>query len=258
MRSSWQVFLSVISALVGREMKTRFGTARFGYIWVVVEPMGQILAFVLIFSLITRAGYQGVSFILFFTAGIMPFNLFANIMTSATGTISGNQGLFLYKHVKPFDAFLSRCFLESTMNCMALMTLFLLYSWMGIEIGISDPLLMITAYLCVIAIGFGLSLMVGAASIYFKDISRVVPLINRPLFLLSGIFYPILIIPEQYRYILLFSPLTHAIELIRVAWFGFYQAPGASLAYLSMWSLFLLTLGMLVYRITWQKMVSLD
>jgi capsular polysaccharide transport system permease protein len=47
-RSTVQVWIDVVSALLLREVQTRFGKRRFGALWLVAEPLLGVLLIVLI------------------------------------------------------------------------------------------------------------------------------------------------------------------------------------------------------------------
>ncbi|NRB41803.1 MAG: ABC transporter permease, partial [Pseudomonadales bacterium] len=133
MRSSWQIQQAVIKALLGRELKTRFGGFKLGYAWVLMEPLAQILVLVVVFSAISRAGFQGVDFALFFAAAILPFNLFSTIFSGGSNAVQANQGLFTYRQVKPFDAFFTRLILEVAITIVTFFVLLMLYAWWGFD-----------------------------------------------------------------------------------------------------------------------------
>ena len=72
---------NVIYALFFRELKTRFGkNRRLGYIWLVSEPMAQIVLITSILSLIREYQHQimpsGMSAFMFLAVGIIPFFTF--------------------------------------------------------------------------------------------------------------------------------------------------------------------------------------
>ena len=257
MRSSFQIQLSVIRALFFRELKTRFGKYSLGYAWALLEPLAHVLILVFIFSFIRiRGGYQGIEFALFFAAGIIPYLLFSKIAISGATTVEANKGLFNYRQVKPFDAFITRALLESIIYFLASIILLILFAWWGFDIHLANPLFMLMLLAIVILFGLGLSLLLGVAAVYFNDVAKFASMLLRPMYLLSGVLFPFDRIPQPYQDWLLLNPIAHAVELMRVAWFGLYFSPATDLKYLSLWTLSLCAVGMLAYRSHWRKMVA--
>lgn len=256
MRTPWQIQQAVIKALLIRELKTRFGSSPLGYAWAIIGPFLQILIMVLIFSAINRAGYQGLPYPLFFAPAILLLNFLTSMMTSGAATIKANKGLFNYKQVKPFDAFVTRLLLESTIMLVVFVVIFLVYLWWGYEIHIQNPLLAFAIIISLAMLGLGFAIIFGSLNLYFKDTEKLIPLLTRPLFFISCVMYPLIVVPQEYLHFFLWNPLVHAIELMRIALYANYLSPDVDLFYLFQCGLVSLFIGLLFYRTHWQRMVA--
>ncbi|MCY4044252.1 MAG: ABC transporter permease [Cellvibrionales bacterium] len=256
MRTPWEIQQAVVKALFVRELKTRFGSSSLGYAWAVIGPFLQIMVLVIIFSVVSRNGYQGLAFALFFAPGILLLNLFTNMANSGVGTVRGNKGLFSYKQVKPFDAFLTRTLLESTIMMVSFLVIHGAFLWYGYEIPFHDPLMALCIFFCMVANGMGFGLIFGSVGVHFKDFDKIISLLMRPLFFISCVIFPLIIIPREYHALFLWNPLVHAIELLRVAIYPHYLAPGVNIGYLFSFSIASLFIGMLFYRRNWRAMVA--
>jgi capsular polysaccharide transport system permease protein len=85
----------------------------------------------------------------------------------------------------------------------------------------------------------------------------VLPLILRPFFIISGIFFPLISVPPSFRSALTWNPVLHALELLRHAAFEGYQiAPEISLKFLFGCAIISFGLGLSVYRIFRIKIVT--
>ena len=72
----------VLHALILREMVTRYGISRLGYVWAVLEPVGFITLLSLLFSQIAHAPPIGKSFPLFYATGYIAFHWFQQTINS--------------------------------------------------------------------------------------------------------------------------------------------------------------------------------
>ena len=81
-QSSWQIQKSVVFALFIRELKTRFGRFKLGYVWAIVEPFFAILALCLIRVAMGSGKISGLEFPIFFASGMLIYKLFGNIGTA--------------------------------------------------------------------------------------------------------------------------------------------------------------------------------
>ena len=112
-RSGLNVQSATINALFFREIRTRFGKFRLGYLWAILEPSAHLLILMAIFGFIMHRTMPDISFPVFLLNGIIPFFIFSNISTRSLGAIDANQGLFNYRPVKPIDTVLARAMLET-------------------------------------------------------------------------------------------------------------------------------------------------
>ena len=70
-----------------------------------------------------------------------------------------------------------------------------------------------------------------------------------PLYLISGVIWPLASIPLPYRDILMINPIAHALELVRTGFFPYYHTvPGLSMPYLFAWGVVSIMLGLMLYR----------
>jgi capsular polysaccharide transport system permease protein len=76
----------------------------------------------------------------------------------------------------------------------------------------------------------------------------LVPILTRPLYFVSGVFFSIEVVPEPYRSWLLLNPLLHANELMRAGFFATCEARYADPGYLIAWIGGCLCLGLLMQR----------
>lgn len=111
-RSGFAVMMAALHALIMREMQTRFGSYRLGYLWAPLEVVLQVLIYLVIFGAIMQRVLPGMDYSLFLLAGIIPFYMFQKNATRALGAVAANQGLLMYRSVRHIDIVLARCLLE--------------------------------------------------------------------------------------------------------------------------------------------------
>jgi capsular polysaccharide transport system permease protein len=85
-------------------------------------------------------------------------------------------------------------------------------------------LLMMYGYLCAWAIGASVGNFVAELSARYDIFSRIMPVLLRPVFWLSGIFYTANELPLGIAEILTLNPLFQAIEVLRSGAFQGYES----------------------------------
>src|SRR5690606_21073089 len=107
-RGGLAVMQASIRALILRELQTRFGQYRLGYVWVFLEPLLTIGILVLLFGTIRERAAPGIDYLVFLINGMIPFFMFRTGVTLGMSAVESNKGLFSYRAVNPIDALIAR------------------------------------------------------------------------------------------------------------------------------------------------------
>ena len=247
---SWEIQCRVVTALFIREMKTRFGIWRMGYLWLLLEPMAHIGIFLLIFEISGKSPpIPGADFPTFLLVGLLPFLTFTRILTSCMHAIPSNAGLFNYTRVKPFDAVLVRALLEGIVATSSFVVLFALFGiYLGSHVEIENLAYFIILAAILWLFSFGLGLIASVYGALTPEITKLVPIFIRPLYFVSGIFFVANSLSDEIRGTALLNPILTANELMRSAFYGNYESEGASLFYFILWTCVLNMIGLLLYQ----------
>ena len=255
-RSALVTMRDVIFAIFMRELKTRFGAYRLGFAWAVLEPLSFIVFMSWLRSLLGYSDVYGVPMLMFFALGILHYNLFSSILQQTSASISGNRGLFAYRQVKPIDAVAARTILEVFIYASATLVLLVLYYWAGFRLELDDFLLVLSVLVAFVLLGLGIGLFITSIILFMPEFEKIVGMLTRPLFFLSGIFFSLNDIPSQFHSLLLINPLLHGIELIRHGFYRSYPSSGLSLEYLYLWVLGAMFIGFSCYRLVRSRLVA--
>ena len=255
-RSGFEVQQAAVKALFLREIRTRFGKFRLGYFWAILEPSAHLLVLLGIFGFIMHRTMPDISFPVFLLNGIIPYFIFSNITNRSVGAIEANQGLFNYRPVKPIDTIIARAMLE-TLIYAAVYILLMLVVWMAGEYFSIINLLQLAVswgLLIIFSCGIGLIFMVVGRT--FAETQKFLPILLKPLYFISCIMFPLHSIPKDYWPYLLWNPLVHAFELSREAVMPGYVSEGVSLSYLALCALITVFIGLSLYRIREEAMLT--
>jgi capsular polysaccharide transport system permease protein len=248
-RTSLQIMSDTVHALLMRELKTRFGSSKLGYFWAIAEPAAQAAILATLFTLIGRNSITGVPVALFLISGVMAFKTFSKCVTQLAAGPSANKALYSYRQVSPIDPIVTRLIIEVATFFIVYFIILCAMAWLGIDVVPDDLLGLIAASILLIFLAVGLALCIAVAGVHWEDSNKLVSIIMRPMFFISGIFYCAAMIPSQFWYLFTWNPVFHAIELSRDAFFESYVTPVGSWAYLSVVSLSFNVLGLMLYRV---------
>jgi capsular polysaccharide transport system permease protein len=221
----------VLTALVLREMGTRFGRSTGGYFWAVAEPLGGIMLLAVAFSLALRSPPLGTSFILFYATGMIPFSLFRTMSNGVANAVNSNRNLLTYPVVTVLDAVLAKALL----NFMTIVVVgAILYTGVVVGFGLHVNLDLAAVALGIVlagALGLGIGTLNCVLFGFFATWKNLWAVLNRPLFILSGIFYTYEMVPKSFQAVLWWNPLVHIIGTTRTGFYGTYDAHYVSLPY---------------------------
>jgi capsular polysaccharide transport system permease protein len=226
----WHIQKSVVTALFLREMQTRFGSRRLGYLWAILEPAAIIAVFWIMFGLSLRKSMPGVDYPMFLMTGMLPFHLFSKTVIRSMQAFKANQGLFNYRQVKPIDTLVARCMVE----CLIYFVVFLIFVAAGMLLGfdaaIDDILGLGMVFTLFVCFSFSTGLLCAVIGSFSEGFENTIQIMMRPLFFASGIFFAVSIVPVKFRWILLLNPVLHFLELIRTHYFATFLFRGRQLS----------------------------
>ena len=239
----------VVHALMLREIKSRFGRQKLGYLWAVLEPAAFVALFAVIFAFARETAPSGMPLVPFMVTGIAPFILFRNTMTQTMSAIETNRVLLTFPQVTPIDLVLARALLEIATLTVVFFLLLAAVHALGFTIDIGNPRQVLFALACLALTGFGLGAAFASLAPLFRSVQQIVPIVTgRPLFFLSGLFFTAEMMPEGIRELLLLNPILHMMEWLRSAFFVEFESRYMSMEYALGAALLTVFIGLLMLR----------
>lgn len=207
--AAWRYRFFILSS-IKTEFQTRFIRSRLGGLWMVLNPLAQVIIFAFVLSAVMSAKLPGIdnrfAYSIYLMAGTLGWSLFAEIVNRSV-TLFIDNGNILKKLAFPKIALplivTGSALVNNALLFIAIVVIFgLLGHFPGITI-LYLPLLMTIT----IALALGLGLTLGVFNVFMRDIGQIVPITMQFLFWFTPVVYMSNIIPEQYRGLLVFNPL---------------------------------------------------
>lgn len=220
-----------IMALMLREMTTTYGRSPGGYLWAILEPAAGIALLTAIFAAAFRMPPLGSSFPLFYATGLLPFMMYNDVSLKLAQTINFSRALLEYPRVTFVDALLARFVLNTMTQAMVgfiVMSGILIVLKPTVYMDLSKITL---AYAMILALAFGVGVFNSFLFTAYPVWQTVWAVLNRPMFLISGLIFLFESVPQPYRDIMWYNPLVHPIALMRDGFYPYYQPTFVSIAY---------------------------
>jgi len=206
---AWRYRYFILSS-IKTELRVKFIRSRLGALWMILNPLAQVVIFAFVLSAVLSAKLPGISnryaYAIYLMAGILGWSLFLEIVNRCLTLFIDNSNI-LKKLVFPRIALpliVSGSALVN--NALLLLAILMIFGILGhLPDGALIWLPMLMVINVALALGFGLAL--GVLNVFVRDIGQVVPVAIQFLFWLTPIVYMVDIIPKQYQRWLILNPL---------------------------------------------------
>lgn len=207
--SAWR-FRFFISSSIRTELRVKFVRSRLGGLWMILNPLAQVLIFAFILSAVLSAKLPGIdnryAYAIYLMSGTLCWALFSEVVSRCL-TLFIDNGNIMKKLAFPRIA-LPLIVAGSALvnNFLLFLAVLLIFGALGHVPG--------TALLCLpvlvavtLALALGLGLGLGVLNVFMRDIGQVVPVLIQFIYWLTPVVYMIDIIPATYRGWLFLNPL---------------------------------------------------
>lgn len=190
LREIWEHRRYILSGAV-RELKHRYAGSAVGLIWHVLTPLAQITIYLIVFLQIAkgRAGQaSAVGYAVYLCAGILPWFVFAESLTRGTSALLSVEA-YLKKLPIPESVFVAQSVLTSGLT-LALYTvgLFVLALSVGMPV-LATWLAVPVVLLLFLGLCFGITMVLGTLTVFFRDIAQVVGIASQIWFWVTPVVY---------------------------------------------------------------------
>ena len=255
-RNPFSSTLMVWKALFLKDALSRFFGSRGAWAWLVIEPATHIAFMAAVFTFIRKRHVSGVEIAPWLMVGMVAFFLFRRTSVQGLHAIDCNKAFFAFRQVRPFDATFSKSVVEAFSLFFIGMFLVICFAFMGFNFIPTDILKILFALLGLWLLGIGYGLISSFCMRIVPDSGFILQVLMMPLMMISGVIFPISIIPQPYRAYILYNPIVHGIESVRVGFWATYHTEDVNLWYLYTWVLVFLVVGMALYRVYETRLVT--
>lgn len=229
----------MLLAILRQAIRERTASSALGFVFILIYPVLFLLVYALVFIFILRVKVPNLSaetYSIVIFCGLVPFLAFADALSLGTSSIVNHANLvkniiFPYQLLPLKDAVVAHYVMSYGMVGLIVAAV-----W---DRGISPTLPLVPfIYLLQTMFAIGIAWILSICNVFFRDLSKMMPIIILFLMMLSPIAYTQAMIPSNLRVWILLNPVSPFIFLYRdilldhaVNWFQLMQV--ASMAIVS-------------------------
>ena len=220
----WRRSLDLLYLIAVTEFKqTYFGTV-LGYLWSLARPLLLFGVLLAVFTQIFRIGSQVPNYAVLLLFNIVLYGFFQEATMQAVNSIASQESIVrktqFPRLVIPLAVVLTAAF-NLGLNLVVVFVFILAWGIEPMWSWLLFPVVLVLLFALTIAV----SMIVSSLYPRFRDISIIWTVLATVLFYGTPVLYPIEVVPETLKDILMINPLTPLFELARV-WVIDPSAPG--------------------------------
>lgn len=203
-------YRSLIVALVGRHLASRYRGSALGFLWSLLNPLFLMLIYTLVFKYYIR--FEQPNYSLYVFCGLLPWIWMTGGLIESTNSIVAS-GHLITKSMFPPQILPVVAVLTNLVHFV--LSLFLL---LGFIIFYNIPITIAYVFLPVIIIIqflflYGLGLLFSSLNVRYRDIQHLLGNLLSLLFFLCPVVYPASSVPEKFRFTLELNPFAGIIVM---------------------------------------------
>lgn len=216
--------------LVWRDITVMYAQTILGFSWAIIQPLIQIAIFSVIFGKVAKIPTEGIPYLLFASAAIIPWTYISATITQASQSLVSKQGM-LGKIYFPRIFFPITPVFSKLMN-FAISLILLVVIMIYYRVVPTWNLLYLPLFVFfMMLVPAGISLWLSALAIRYRDVRFAMQYVIQMLMYTAPIVYSASTIPEAYRTVYSLNPIVGVIEGFRAVLLGMeipwmYVLPG--------------------------------
>lgn len=246
----------VMTAVMLRDMRTRFFNHGLGFLIVALWPLAHMLVLLAIYTVVGRKTPFGESLNVFFATGLIPTLAFMYVSRFMSLSLILNRPMLSFPVVTVVDIMTARAVLEIVAAYLTLIFMFTILLALGDDPIPFDLEQAVYAYLATLLLSVGFGSLAGVIVMFSPFFATIYALTMILVYLGSGTLFVISDLPDVISGPLAWNPVVHSVEWMRTAYYPTYSDKILDKGYLLGCGLTSLCLGLLMERILRWKMLE--
>jgi lipopolysaccharide transport system permease protein len=222
-RELWR-YRELAGQIALRDITVRYRQTALGGAWAVLQPIGFMVVFSLIFGNVAGISSDGLPYPLFSLAALVPWTFFSNALLLGSDSLVSNSALvskiYFPRIFMPAGVVVAG-FVDLAISITILLVIVLAWGYAPSIAILALPLLVLIAA----AAALGTSSALSAINVRYRDVRYIVPFAIQMWLFISPVVYPSSQISEPWRTLSAINPMVGVVEGFRWATLGTGNAP---------------------------------
>jgi lipopolysaccharide transport system permease protein len=247
----WQ-YRDLLSMFIRREIVTQYKQTILGPAWYFIQPALTTIMYMIVFGGIAKISTDGLPQPMFYLAGIVCWQYFADCLTKTSSTFTTNQNIFgkVYfpRLVVPLSIITSNL-VRMGIQFLLFLAVYIYFLVMRVHVAPNLFALLIPVLILMLAgLSLGFGVLISSMTTKYRDLSILFTFIVQLWMYATPVIYPLSTMSPKRQWIMALNPVTSIVETFKYGTMGVGTFSWWQLGYSFGFMLVLLALGVVVFN----------
>lgn len=250
----WQ-YRDLLVMYIKRDIVTFYKQTILGPLWFVIQPLFTTLMFMFVFGGIAGISTDGLPQPLFYMAGLLCWNYFAECLNRCSDTFNANQNVFgkVYfpRLIVPLSVVVSSL-VKMGIQFGLFLVIYLYYVAGGYSLAVNIYALLLPLLVLMLAgLGLGFGLLISSLTTKYRDLRFLITFGIQLWMYATPVIYPLSVMQQnhqQYMWLIIANPLTSIIETFKFGFLGEGTFSWWYLGYSLLFTVVMMLWGMITFN----------
>ena len=220
----WE-YRDLLLMLMKRDFITFYKQTILGPLWFIVQPLLTTLIYVVLFGNIAKLSTDGMPQVLFYLSGITIWNYFSESLTKTSTVFTSNAGMFgkVYfpRLIMPLSIVASALMKFAVQFGIFIVVLLYYVIFTDTTVHPNWWILLTPVLILLMAMfALGMGMIFSSMTTKYKDLTFLLAFGTQLFMYVTPVVYPISALPEKFKFLAYFNPLSSIFECFRYAYLG--------------------------------------
>jgi lipopolysaccharide transport system permease protein len=247
----WQ-YRDLYTLFVKRDIITQYKQTVLGPAWFFIQPALTTIMYMVVFGGIAKISTDGLPQPMFYLAGIVCWQYFADCLNKTSSTFTANAGIFgkVYfpRLIVPLSTVTSNL-VRMGIQFLLFVAVYLYFVLTGVQVAPNIYILLIPVLIFMLAgLALGFGIIISSMTTKYRDLTILFSFIVHLWMYATPVIYPLSTMSPERQWIMAINPVTSIIEAFKYATMGVGTFHWGMLGYSFGFMVALLALGVVVFN----------
>jgi lipopolysaccharide transport system permease protein len=247
----WQ-YRDLFSMFIKRDIITQYKQTILGPAWFFIQPAITTLMYMVVFGRIAKIPTDGLPQPMFYMAGIVCWQYFADCLNKTSSTFTTNQAIFgkVYfpRMIVPLSTVASGL-VRMGIQFLLFIAIYIYYLFLGVQVAPNIYIVLLPLVIIMLAgLSLGFGIIISSMTTKYRDLTILFTFIVQLWMYATPIIYPLSTMSTKRQWIMALNPVTSLVETFKYGTMGIGTFSWGNLAYSFCFMLILLCTGIVVFN----------